>query len=112
MTVEDPASICSHLLWASFRTHDIMKVYLDSHFENHPTITAEYVKFLATNSGFDKVEQMEATVKLLKERMEKAADTIEKATKKGQDATDKYSAVHKDIEALKKRVQTLESKGK
>jgi hypothetical protein len=112
MTVEDPASICSHLLWASFRTHDIMKVYLDSHFENHPTITAEYVKFLATNSGFDKVEQMEATVKLLKERLDKAVDAAEKATKKGQEATDKFSLVNKEMEALKKRLQALEGKSK
>jgi methyl-accepting chemotaxis protein len=89
-----------------------MKVYLDSHFENHPTITAEYVKFLATNSGFDKVEQMEATVKLLKERLDKAADAAEKATKKGQEATDKFSLVNKEMEALKKRLQTLEGKGK
>jgi hypothetical protein len=112
MTIEDPSSICSHLLWACFRTHDVMKTYLDHHFENHPAISAEYVKFLATNSGFDKVEKMELTVAAMKEKVDKAIDSAEKAGKKADAATDKFSAANKELEYLKKRVQGLDNKAK
>lgn len=112
MTIEDPSSICSHLLWACFRTHDVMKTYLDHHFENHPAISAEYVKFLATNSGFDKVEKMELAVAGMKEKVDKAIDSADKAGKKADASTDKFSAANKELEYLKKRVQVLENKAK
>lgn len=111
MTVEDPVSICSHLLWSCFRTHDVMAEYIDYNFENHPAISAEYVKFLATNSGYDKVEKMEVMVLNMKENVTKALDMADKAKKSGESATDKFSAAHKEIESLKKRVQYLEGKG-
>lgn len=111
MTVEDPVSICSHLLWSCFRTHDVMAIYIEHNFENHPAISAEYVKFLATNSGYDKVEKMEVIVLAMKADVAKALDLADKAAKKGEMATDKFSAAHKEIEALKKRIQTLETKG-
>ena len=41
-TVKDPASICSHMLWSCFNTHDIMTTYIEYSFENHPAISAEY----------------------------------------------------------------------
>jgi hypothetical protein len=55
MTVEDPASICAHMLWSCFKTQNVMALYMEHNFENHPAISAEYIKFLATNSEFEKV---------------------------------------------------------
>ena len=110
MTVEDPASICSHLLWSCFRTHDVMTTYIDHNFENHPAISAEYVKFLATNSGYDKVEKMEIVVATMKESVAKALESSDKATKRADLLTDKFSAANKEVEALKKKVQMLENK--
>ena len=110
MTVEDPASICSHLLWACFRTHDVMTTYMDHNFENHPAISAEYVKFLATNSGHDKVEKMEILVAAMKDNVSKALEVADKASKRADTLTDKFSAANKEVEALKKKVQALENK--
>ena len=59
MKIEAPESVCCHILWAAFKTHDIMATYIDKNFENHPVISAEYIKFLATNSGIEKVEKIE-----------------------------------------------------
>lgn len=111
MTVEDPTSICSHLLWSCFRTHDAMTGYIENNFENHPTISAEYVKSLAINSGYDKVEKMEIIVTNMKDNIAKALDLADKAAKKVEIAADKVSAARKEVEGLKKRVQMLESKG-
>lgn len=41
MLIDEPESVCCHILWASFKTHDIMKSYIDSNFENHPVVSAE-----------------------------------------------------------------------
>lgn len=51
---EDRASICSHVLWAGFRTQlDVAQIYLNFSFENHPAMLSECIKFLATTSGFE-----------------------------------------------------------
>jgi hypothetical protein len=63
MDVAEPASICAHVMWSCFRTHDAMVGYVEPSFENHPAISAEYVKFLAINLGFDKVEEMDGLLK-------------------------------------------------
>ncbi len=87
-----------------------MAGYIEHNFENHPAISAEYVKFLATNSGYDKVEKMEIIVAGMKDNVTKAQELADKAAKKAEAATDKYSAANKEIEAMKKRIQILENK--
>lgn len=73
MTVEDPASICVHMLWSCFKTHDVMALYMEHNFENHPAISAEYIKFLAgANSRFENVERLEASVIEMKATMQEA----------------------------------------
>lgn len=110
MTIEDPASICSHVLWASMKTHDVMAGYIDLRFENHPTIAAEYVKFLATNSGHDKVDKLEVVVKELKEEMNAATKNSKAAVTKADVATGKSDSVKTALEALIKRVKALEDR--
>ena len=88
-----------------------MTGYIENNFENHPTISAEYVKSLAINSGYDKVEKMEIIVTNIKDNIAKALDLADKAAKKVEIAADKVSAARKEVEGLKKRVQMLESKG-
>jgi hypothetical protein len=112
MTVEDPASLCSHLLWACFRTHDVMSTYIDHQFENHPAISAEYIEFLATNSGYDKVEKLEIVVTTMQANVTKAVEIADKRLANATLSINKFSAANKEMEALKKRVQVTESKNK
>lgn len=116
MVVNNPASICSQLMWACFRTHDIMSDYIEQNFENHPAISPEYIKFLATNSGSDRVEKVEgmmktmaADVKAMSVEVAKALAGADKAVKAAALVTDKYSAANKELEALKKRILALEA---
>lgn len=110
MSIEDPASICSHVLWACLRTHDIMTGYIEHQFENHPTIAAEYVKFLATNSGHDKVDKLEATVKDLKEEVASILNRSNAAVTKADVGTGRCDALKTGLEAVAKRVKTLEDR--
>lgn len=108
MTVEEPSSVCCHMLWACFRTHDVMAGYLEKDFENHPTISAEYVKFLATNSGFDKVEKLQVQMTEVLEKLSKSVDESKKATAKADAASTKCSELTREVAALTKKVKTLE----
>ena len=110
MAVDDPSSICAHMLWSCFRTHDVMWTYLDANFESHPATSAEYVKFVATNSGYDKVEKMEITVGSMKDEVKRAVDLADKAFKRAELLTDKFSAANKEVEALKMKIQGIENK--
>ncbi|KAI2503869.1 hypothetical protein MHU86_10594 [Fragilaria crotonensis] len=111
MNVEDPASICAHMLWSCFKTHDVMATYMEFNFENHPAISAEYVKFLATNSGFDKVERLEATVTGMKSQVDKAATDAAKARSIADGSASAASATAKALAELVKRVGKVEDRG-
>lgn len=111
MTVEEPASVCCHVLWACFRTHDVMSGYLEKDFQNHPTISAEYVKFLATNSGHDKVDKLQMQMSEVIDKLAKAVDESKKATAKADAASAKCSELGREVVALTKKVKTLEERG-
>jgi hypothetical protein len=110
MTIEEPESVCCHILWATFKTHDIMATYIEKNFENHPVISAEYVKFLATNSGSEKVERLESQLSTMTEKLVKAVDESKKAVAKSDAASSKCSELVRDMTALAKKVKALEDK--
>jgi hypothetical protein len=110
MTVEDPVSMCSHLIWSCLKTHDVMSGYIEHQFENHPAISAEYVKFLATNSGSEKVERMDGVVSSLTEKLNRSMEETKKAVSKADVATAKLSDLLKEVQVLAKKVKQLEDK--
>ena len=78
-------------LWGTFATHMVMKEYVKHGIENHPSIAAEYVRFLVANSGLARLEVVEKRVLKLEdgvnamvkklEALKKVADTaLTKAT--------------------------------
>ena len=112
LVTRSPLSTCAHIVWASFRTHEIMQVYLDHQIENHPAISTEYVKFLATNSGSeDKVVKLTLVVEGLQSKVNSAATDASKAGSKADTCSAKTSDLLKELAALTKRVKTLEDKG-
>ena len=106
----DRRSICAHVLWANFRTLDVAQNYLDFNFENHPAISSEFIKFLATNSGFEKVERLEETVCGLKTAMTGALADAKEASKKSDTASTKCGDMNSAITALTRRVKTVEDR--
>ena len=110
MTVEDPASVCAHMMWACLKTHDVRALYLEHNFENHPAISPEYVKFLATNSGSEKLDRLEATVTTVKTVVDKAMDEAKKARSIADGASSLAGVASKGVDALCKKVTKLEDK--
>ena len=85
-----------------------MAGYLEKDFENHPTISSEYVKFLATNSGSDKVEKLQAQMAEVIEKLSKSIEESKKATAKADAASAKCSELSREVAVLTRKVKTLE----
>ena len=110
MLIDEPESVCCHILWAAFRSHDIMKTYIDSNFENHPVVSAEYVKFLATNSGTEKVEKLEQQVAGMTDKLSKAVEEAKKAVAKADTASTKCTELGRELAVMVKKVKALEDR--
>ena len=112
MSINDPFSVCAHLVWAAFKTQDIMATYVDHNFENHPAISTEYVKFLATNSGSDRLDRLSNQFEGLSEKTNRTADDAKKAGSKADAANTKLTELLKEVAALSKKVKTLEERNR
>lgn len=101
-----------------------MAAYVAHKFENHPSVSTEYVKFLATNSGSEKVEKISLAMEEMKSSMkefksksitaseEAKAATVESknAGKKADAASSRFSDIIKQLETLTAKVKNLEKK--
>lgn len=78
------SSMCKAVLWAVFRTHDLMETYKVANFDNHPSIISppEYVKFLATNLGFEQMEAVQKEIASLVCQNKELSQTAEKHKKR------------------------------
>jgi methyl-accepting chemotaxis protein len=110
MTLDDQWSVCTHTLWATFKCHDVMATYVEHQFENHPAISTEYVKFLATNSGFEKVEKLSVQVTSLSDKLARSSDDVKKALAKADTASTKNAELSREMTEMKARLRKLEAK--
>lgn len=101
-------SNAAHVLYASFRTLDMMSVFKKFKYKNHPCISSEFVKFMASNSGMDSVKKLEVRVKTLELELKEARDKAKTQLAKADTASNKAEQVTKDLIALTKRVKVLE----
>ena len=99
MTLGDSESIQAHVLYASFRSHDVIARYVELQFQNHPSVTTEFTRFLATNLGSDKLSDALAKT---------TADTV-KALAKADTASSKVALMEEKLAAALRRITALES---
>ena len=101
---------CAQVMYSAFKTHDIMAIYVEHKFENHPSVSTEYVKFSATNSGSEKVTKLTEALEGVKTKANSALDEAKVATKKSDVATSKYADLVKEIGILTRKVKHLEER--
>lgn len=106
----DKESICAAVLWGVFQTQDVMEDYEKHNFENHPSMASEYVKFLATNSGFEVMEDLEATVTRLDKENGELKRALTEAKRKADVANSAADRAEKAVNDLAKRVAAMEKK--
>ena len=87
-----------------------MSGYVAHKFENHPSVSTEYVKFLATNSGSEKVVKLTEALETVKSKAISASDEAKAATKKADVAGAKIADLMKEVANLSQKVKTMESR--
>ena len=110
LKARNTSATCAQVLFASFKTHDIMAGYVAHKFENHPSVSTEYVKFLATNSGSEKVVKLSETLETVKTKANNASDEAKAATKKADVAGAKIADLVKEVASLTQKVKSMESR--
>ena len=100
-----------YVVLSSLRTHDVAQVYINHNFENHPAVSSEFIKFLATNSGFEKVEKLTTEVEAQKSKLALALLELAKCSSKADTASTKASEAERATNALKTRLAALEGGG-
>jgi hypothetical protein len=107
---KDRVVICTTLLWSAFKTHDAMAAFENANFEDHPSISSEYVKFLAMNSGFEALEEVTGQLKVMKDHLKDMQGGLKQADKKAENAVSFCDSNKKAFEGLNKRMATQEAK--
>jgi GTP-binding protein EngB required for normal cell division len=79
-------------------------------FKNHLSISSEYVKFLASNSGIEVAEQLTDGLKRMGTEVKEAVGKILSATKQGITTCNKVDKVKTKLVAMERRLVKLESK--
>ena len=102
--------ICQRIVWAVLRSHDIMARYKRNAFKDDPTVSAELVKFMAVNTGFEALDVLAHKVRLMEADVAISKKAALEATKAASAATNKTDELKKVCELLSKRISKLESK--
>jgi hypothetical protein len=64
-----PPQNTAHILYAMLCVHDIMDEYMLLEIKNHPSISYEYVKFLAAHATFKEVQGLKKKVESVEKRV-------------------------------------------
>ena len=96
--------VCDNYLYATLRAHRIMKEYMDAGIKDHPSISAEYIRFLATNSGKNGLEQTKAKVSSLEAQVASLTKRLEAVQKKADSSGNKVDELQKQVTAQGKRI--------
>lgn len=78
MDVSSHAQVATDSLWGALKTIGVMQQYQKHCIENHPAISAEYVRFLVANSALGSIQRFEKYFKSIDESL-KDLDTRTKA---------------------------------
>jgi hypothetical protein len=108
-TLDDTESMCNHILWAAFKSLDVMGVYVGHHFQNHPSVVStEFIRFLETNSGSEKIDQLVDQTVALKEGLATALLDAKVASQKTDTAANKVADLVRELTATTRRIKALE----
>jgi DNA repair ATPase RecN len=87
-----------------------MAAFENANFEDHPSTSSEYVKFLAMNSGFEALEAIAGKLKSMQDQIKDFQSSVKQADKKAENAVSYCETNKKAVGALEKRMSTQESK--
>ena len=106
----DNMSNATTVLWASFKTHDVMEDYSTHKFMNHPSISSEYVKFLAQNSALEAVVKLTDVFKKIEAAAKESGSKLTLAIKRLDTASSKIDTFGTRLASFEQRLLKMEQK--
>jgi hypothetical protein len=100
--------VCQKVFWAVIRSHDIMARYKRNGFKDDPTVSAELVKFMAVNTGFEALDALVVKVKTMEADLALSKKASAEAIKAAAAAANKTDEMRKAFDLLSKRIGKLE----
>jgi hypothetical protein len=103
-------TMCATVLWAVFRTLDMMDEFVRHKFKDHPAISAEYIKFLAVNSGHETVETIEKSIKTVESKLDEHLKRFAAVQKNADAGADNNKNNLQKFKTLEGQLKTLEGR--
>jgi len=109
--IKKPSQVSKSISFASLRSLDLMMGIMEVNFKNSPIITAELSKFLALNTNYEAVEQMQKKVNSLEADSVAVRKDVKSAVSAANTAGNKWdSSIKPQLEDFKKRIRALEAR--
>jgi len=109
--IKKPAQVSKSITFASLRSLDLMMSISQVNFKNSPIITAELSKYLALNTNYEAVEQVQKKLTAMESDHAAIKKDVKSAVSAANTAGNKLdSSLKPQLEDFKKRIRTLESR--
>ena len=93
-------SIALQCIWGSMKTHQVMEEYRKFHFKNHPSMSSEHIKFIATNMGLESITRLETRCDAMEKEVKAMSKSVQEALNASKTATNKITDFLKKQEAM------------
>jgi len=109
--IKKPTQVSKAITYASLRSLDLMMDISQVNFKNSPIITAELSKYLALNTNYEAVEQVQKKLATIESENTSMKKEVKSAVSAANTAGNKWdSSVKPQLEDFKKRIRALESR--
>jgi len=109
--IKKPSQVSKAITYASLRSLDLMVSITQVNFKNSPIITAELSKYLALNTNYEAVEQVQKKLLTIESENVTMRKDVKSAVSAANTAGNKLdSSLKPQLEDLKKRLRALESR--
>ena len=109
--IKKPSQVSKSISFASLRSLDLMMGIMEVNFKNSPIITAELSKFLALNTNYEAIEQMQKKMNSLETDSVAMRKDVKSAVSAAGTAGNKWdSSIKPQLEDFKKRIRALEAR--
>jgi len=110
-TIKRPSQVSKAIAYSSLRSLDLMMNISAVNFKNSPIITAELSKFLALNTNYEAVEQVQKKVTSIESDTLAMKKDVKSAISAANTAGNKWdSSIKPQLEDFKKRIRALEAR--
>jgi len=110
-TINKPSQVSKSITYASLRSLDLMMDIIRVNFKNSPIITAELSKFLALNTNYEALEQVQKKISTIETDHASMKKEVKSAVSAANTAGNKWDSTLKpQFEDFKKRIRSLESR--